>query len=191
MQHYVQAPEARPVPDGRAPSGLQQQQQSQPPQQQQREKQQQQQQQELCLSSQIGRKSLQKSLNPQQQKQTQSRKMASGLDIPYDISWVFPRLRKPSTLWYVTSQIVITLVGLFSKFILGELTLNPDLNTCIYILQFPHRENTLQNMPHHVPVWVYLPYVYFWRVSFMTDLCVCCALCNASHLANGSWSSWS
>lgn len=135
LQHYVQAPEARPVPDGRAPSGLQQQS-SQPPQQ--REKQQQQQQQELCHSTQIGRTSLQKSLNPQQQKQTQtqSRKMAmaSGVDIPYDISWVFPRLRNPSTLWYVTSQIVITLVGILSKIILGELASNLDLYRSLYIV---------------------------------------------------------
>lgn len=134
LQHYVQAPEARPVPDGRAPSGLQQEQQqsSQPPQQ--REKQQQQQQQGLCCATEIGGKSLQKSLNPQQQKQTQtqSRKMASGVDIPYDISWVFPRLRNPSTLWYLASQIVITLVGILSKIVLGEFASHRDLYRSLY-----------------------------------------------------------
>ncbi|KAH8407515.1 hypothetical protein KR222_004802, partial [Zaprionus bogoriensis] len=114
---YVQAPEARPIPDGRASSGLQQQQQHKQQQQQplQKEKQQQQQQHhELYLAtSGIRHKSL-----GQGDKQGQVRTMASGVDMPYDISWIFPRLRHPSVLWYVTSQIVITLVGIFSKIIL-------------------------------------------------------------------------
>lgn len=115
LQHYVQAPEARPLPDGRAPTGLQQQQQqkSQPPQQ--REKPLQQHQQEICLFTE-GKKSLGKT----QDIQTDAKKMASGIDIPYDISGIFPSLRSPSALWYVTSQIVITLVGIFSKLILGK-----------------------------------------------------------------------
>lgn len=114
LQHYVQAPEARPIPDGRAPTGLQQQ---KPPQQQKEklQQEQQQQQQELRLATE-GKMSLGKT----QDNQTETRNMASGVDIPYDISWIFPRLRSPSALWYVTSQLVITLVGIFSKLILGK-----------------------------------------------------------------------
>lgn len=124
LQHYVQAPEARPIPDGRAPTGLQQQ---KPPQQQkeklkqeqqqpqQQQLQQKQQQQELRFFTE-GKMSLGKT----QDNQTETRNMASGVDIPYDISWIFPRLRNPSALWYVTSQLVITLVGIFSKLILGK-----------------------------------------------------------------------
>ncbi|XP_017839414.1 tafazzin homolog isoform X2 [Drosophila busckii] len=44
--------------------------------------------------------------------------MSSPVDVPYDISWIFPKLRRPSKLWYFTSQLVITLVGIFSKIIL-------------------------------------------------------------------------
>lgn len=44
----------------------------------------------------------------------------SGVEIPYKLDWIFPRLRNPNMLWYVTSQIVITVVGLFSKFVLSK-----------------------------------------------------------------------
>lgn len=40
--------------------------------------------------------------------------------IPYDIDWIFKRLQNPDGLWYVISQIAISLVGLFSKIVLGE-----------------------------------------------------------------------
>ncbi|EDV36712.1 uncharacterized protein Dana_GF13095, isoform A [Drosophila ananassae] len=42
----------------------------------------------------------------------------SGVEIPYKLDWIFPRLRNPNMFWYVTSQIVITVVGIFSKFVL-------------------------------------------------------------------------
>lgn len=40
--------------------------------------------------------------------------------IPYDIDWIFKRLQNPDGLWYVFSQIAISIVGLFSKIVLGE-----------------------------------------------------------------------
>ncbi|KAH8397012.1 hypothetical protein KR215_007605, partial [Drosophila sulfurigaster] len=118
---YVQAPEAHPLPDGKSPSGLQHQQ----PQQQKGEQRQQQQQQDN-LSQHLSSHSIRPPTdNPvkKQDSQTQGRQpssssMASSVDIPYDISWIFPRLRNPSKLWYVVSQIVVTLVGLLSKVIL-------------------------------------------------------------------------
>uniref|UniRef100_A0A1A9WQN1 Tafazzin family protein n=1 Tax=Glossina brevipalpis TaxID=37001 RepID=A0A1A9WQN1_9MUSC len=40
------------------------------------------------------------------------------IHIPYDIHWIFPRLLRPSGLWYIVSQITIFAVGLFSKIVL-------------------------------------------------------------------------
>ncbi|KAH8297437.1 hypothetical protein KR044_011853, partial [Drosophila immigrans] len=118
---YVQAPEAHPLPDGKSPSGLQHRQQIQ----QQQKKGQQQQQQghfQLELSSHSIRPPKDIPVKNQDSdsrgRLPSSSSMASSVDIPYDISWIFPQLRSPSKLWYVVSQIVVTLVGLFSKVIL-------------------------------------------------------------------------
>ena len=53
-------------------------------------------------------------VQPQQQPQPQQ--LAMG----YNIEWIFQRLRCPSGLWYIASQIAITAVGLFAKFVLGK-----------------------------------------------------------------------
>ncbi|XP_037949123.1 tafazzin homolog isoform X2 [Teleopsis dalmanni] len=39
--------------------------------------------------------------------------------MPHNIDWIFHRLRHPSKLWYIVSQIAVTAVGLFSKFVLA------------------------------------------------------------------------
>ncbi|KAL7736124.1 hypothetical protein ACLKA6_003675 [Drosophila palustris] len=119
-RHYVQAPEAHPVPDGRSSSGMQQ--------QQQQEKNHQ----ENLLSSShsnLRQSSADQSLRRQDSQSEESRgnpafssNMASGVDIPYDIAWIFPRLRTPSILWYIASQFVVTLVGIFSKILLVALS---------------------------------------------------------------------
>ncbi|XP_055689028.1 tafazzin [Lutzomyia longipalpis] len=36
----------------------------------------------------------------------------------YNISWIFPRLRKPSAFWHLASTVTIACVGLFSKIIM-------------------------------------------------------------------------
>ncbi|KAH8292571.1 hypothetical protein KR018_003108 [Drosophila ironensis] len=127
LQPYSPAPETRPVPDDSA-SGAQSQQQPKP---------------SLCKESisvgtQTERSVLSKNLPPTPpaptptlpypQAQTPSPPPMSdrnadpsrgpGVEIPYNVDWIFPRLRRPSLLWYFTSQIVITAVGLFSKFML-------------------------------------------------------------------------
>uniref|UniRef100_A0A182JW52 Tafazzin n=1 Tax=Anopheles christyi TaxID=43041 RepID=A0A182JW52_9DIPT len=38
--------------------------------------------------------------------------------IPYNIDWIFPRLRRPNRLWHIASTGVIGLVGFFSKIII-------------------------------------------------------------------------
>ena len=40
--------------------------------------------------------------------------------IPYNIDWIFERLKNPNTFWYFCSQIAIFTVGLFSKIVLGK-----------------------------------------------------------------------
>ena len=40
--------------------------------------------------------------------------------IPYNIDWIFKRLKNPNTFWYFCSQIAIFTVGLFSKIVLGK-----------------------------------------------------------------------
>lgn len=40
--------------------------------------------------------------------------------IPYNIDWVFERLKNPNGLWFICSQIAVFAVGLFSKIVLGE-----------------------------------------------------------------------
>ncbi|XP_017478811.1 PREDICTED: uncharacterized protein LOC108368474 [Rhagoletis zephyria] len=52
-------------------------------------------------------------VHPQQEPRPQQQ-LAMG----YNIDWIFSRLRCPSGLWYIFSQIAITAVGLFAKFVL-------------------------------------------------------------------------
>ncbi|XP_030560552.1 tafazzin homolog isoform X1 [Drosophila novamexicana] len=118
---YVQAPEARPLPDDRSSPGLQ----PPPPQPQmpqQRDQSVQTESLHINLSSHSIRQSTEKELKQQesssQSKGSTSSNMSSGVEIPYPIDWIFPRLRNPSKLWFITSQLVITLVGLISKFVL-------------------------------------------------------------------------
>lgn len=40
--------------------------------------------------------------------------------IPYKLDWIFEKLKNPSGLWYICSQLAIFAVGLFSKFVLGK-----------------------------------------------------------------------
>lgn len=122
-QLYVQAPEARPLPDDRSSPGLQ----PPPPQPQmpqQRDQSVQTESLHINLSSHSIRQSTEKELkqqeNSSQSKGSTSSNMSSGVEIPYPIDWIFPRLRNPSKLWFITSQLVITLVGLISKFVLGK-----------------------------------------------------------------------
>ncbi|XP_034480154.1 tafazzin homolog isoform X2 [Drosophila innubila] len=125
-QHYVQAPEAHPVPDGRSSTGMQQHPQQQKIQQQQQENLQLHQ---LSSSHNTDRQSTDHNTAlKRQDSQSQGRKPSfsnmstSSVNVPYDISWIFPRLRSPSTLWYIASQFVVTLVGIFSKILLVGLS---------------------------------------------------------------------
>ncbi|XP_036219133.1 tafazzin isoform X2 [Bactrocera oleae] len=79
------------------------------------------------------------SKRPQQQPQPQQ--LAMG----YNIEWIFQRLRCPSGLWYIASQIAITAVGLFAKFVLVFLN-----RTVVY-----NRErliNLIEKRPAGVPL---------------------------------------
>lgn len=155
-QPFVQAPEARPLPDDRSLPGLQQQQpphkepEQQQQQQEEEQKKQQQQQQtqtqpeaqqknstqqtstlQVTLSTDSIRQTTDRELKPQDGR-TPDREppnmanMSSGVEIPYPIDWIFPRLRNPSRLWLITSQLVVTIVGIISKFVLSEWE-------CVYI----------------------------------------------------------
>lgn len=146
-QPFVQAPEARPLPDDRSLPGLQQQQppHKEPEQQQQQEEDQKKQQQQTQTQPEAQQKdstqqtsTLQVTLSTDSIRQTTDRElktqdgrtpdrqppnmanMSSGVEIPYPIDWIFPRLRNPSRLWLITSQLVVTIVGLISKIVLGE-----------------------------------------------------------------------
>lgn len=58
---------------------------------------------------------------------------ANPVHIPYNIDWVFERLKNPNGLWYICSQIAIFAVGLFSKIVLGKfLIYNSLLKIHIY-----------------------------------------------------------
>ncbi|XP_022222127.1 tafazzin homolog isoform X1 [Drosophila obscura] len=109
---YVQAPETRPVPDERSTAGLQKEEQtteqrpaaSRNPSQH-------------VLSNQPIRP------QPPPQPPTMSDRdqrmnMPTAVEIPYNIDWIFPRLRCPSRVWWLASQFVITAVGIFSKILL-------------------------------------------------------------------------
>ncbi|XP_017866990.1 PREDICTED: tafazzin homolog [Drosophila arizonae] len=147
VRPFVQAPEARPLPDDRSLPGLQQQQppHKEPEQQQQQEEEQKKQQQQqqtqtqpeaqqknstqqtstlqVTLSTDSIRQTAERELKPQDGR-TPDREppnmanMSSGVEIPYPIDWIFPRLRNPSRLWLITSQLVVTIVGIISKFVL-------------------------------------------------------------------------
>uniref|UniRef100_A0A1I8PZN7 Tafazzin family protein n=1 Tax=Stomoxys calcitrans TaxID=35570 RepID=A0A1I8PZN7_STOCA len=44
---------------------------------------------------------------------------STPVHIPYKIDWIFERLKNPTGVWYICSQLAIFAVGLFSKFVLG------------------------------------------------------------------------
>lgn len=52
---------------------------------------------------------------------------ANPVHIPYNIDWVFARLKNPNGLWYICSQIAIFAVGLFSKIVLGKFPTNNSI----------------------------------------------------------------
>uniref|UniRef100_A0A182P3M8 Tafazzin n=1 Tax=Anopheles epiroticus TaxID=199890 RepID=A0A182P3M8_9DIPT len=60
--------------------------------------------------------------------------------IPYNIDWIFPRLRRPNRLWHIASTGVIGLVGFFSKIVI--VWLNKARVHNIDVL-----ENALENRP--------------------------------------------
>jgi len=125
-QQYVQAPEARPVPDERYPGS---------------------QQDRKDIATQTVRSSKPKDLRPpsppspsqtlnssslpppmSDQDADPSLDVPTGVAMPYNIDWIFPRLRNPSKFWYVVSQFVVSAVGIFSKVVLSEyLTGRADL----------------------------------------------------------------
>ncbi|XP_017027481.1 tafazzin isoform X1 [Drosophila kikkawai] len=44
--------------------------------------------------------------------------VSPSVAIPFNIDWIFPRLRNPSSFWYWASQFVVAAVGIFSKIVL-------------------------------------------------------------------------
>ncbi|XP_053666423.1 tafazzin [Anopheles marshallii] len=60
--------------------------------------------------------------------------------VPYNIDWIFPRLRRPNRLWHIASTGVIGLVGFFSKIVI--VWLNKARVHNIDVL-----ENALENRP--------------------------------------------
>ncbi|EDW47623.1 tafazzin homolog [Drosophila sechellia] len=115
-RQYVQAPEARPVPDERYPGS---------------------QQDRKDIATQTVRSSKPKDLRPptppspsqtlnsstlpppmSDQDADPNLDVATGVAMPYNIDWIFPRLRNPSKFWYVVSQFVVSAVGIFSKVVL-------------------------------------------------------------------------
>ncbi|KAH8365263.1 hypothetical protein KR084_007211 [Drosophila pseudotakahashii] len=112
-RQYVQAPEARPVPDERFPAS------------------QQQQQDRKDIATQTVRSSQPKDLSqPPAPSPSPSPPLAPpmsdvrpldvdpGVEVPYNIDWIFPRLRNPTRFWYMASQFVVSAVGIFSKIVL-------------------------------------------------------------------------
>ncbi|XP_017077968.1 tafazzin homolog isoform X1 [Drosophila eugracilis] len=111
-RHYVQAPEARPVPDERFP-----------PNQQERKD----------IGTQTVRSSKHKDQTPppspspgsaslpptmSDRKTDPALDISTGVEMPYNIDWIFPRLRHPTKFWYLASQFVVSIVGIFSKIVL-------------------------------------------------------------------------
>ncbi|XP_055602729.1 tafazzin isoform X2 [Uranotaenia lowii] len=70
---------------------------------------------------------------------------ASQPFIPYNIDWIFPKLRKPSRLWHIASTGVIGLVGFFSKIVI--VWLNKARVHNIQVL-----EDALENRPKGIPL---------------------------------------
>jgi len=117
-QQYVQAPEARPVADERFPAS---------------------QQDRKDIATQTVRSGQPKDLSPPPSTSPLSPPMSDrnadpaldvgpGVEVPYNIDWIFPRLRNPTRFWYVASQFVISAVGIFSKIVLSEyLSAEPTL----------------------------------------------------------------
>lgn len=50
--------------------------------------------------------------------------------IPYNIDWIFPKLRRPSRLWHLASTGVIGFVGFVSKIVIGKCV--AKANPCIF-----------------------------------------------------------
>ncbi|EDS35213.1 taz protein [Culex quinquefasciatus] len=48
--------------------------------------------------------------------------------VPYNIDWIFPKLRRPSRLWHIASTGVIGLVGFFSKIVIDLQCNQPNLS---------------------------------------------------------------
>ncbi|XP_038119539.1 tafazzin homolog isoform X3 [Culex quinquefasciatus] len=65
--------------------------------------------------------------------------------VPYNIDWIFPKLRRPSRLWHIASTGVIGLVGFFSKIVI--VWLNKARVHNIQVL-----ENALENRPKDIPL---------------------------------------
>lgn len=45
---------------------------------------------------------------------------ADGSTMFYNIKWIIPKLRTPSSLWNIASSITVAAVGIFSKIIIGK-----------------------------------------------------------------------
>lgn len=45
---------------------------------------------------------------------------AEGSAMIYDIKWIIPKLRNPTSLWKIASSITVAAVGIFSKIIIGK-----------------------------------------------------------------------
>ncbi|XP_037716493.1 tafazzin homolog isoform X2 [Drosophila subpulchrella] len=108
LSRYVQAPEARPVAEERFPAS---------------------QQDRKDIATQTVRSGQPKDLSPPPPTSPLSPPMSDrnadpaldvgpGVEVPYNIDWIFPRLRNPTRFWYVASQFVISAVGIFSKIVL-------------------------------------------------------------------------
>ncbi|XP_035792156.1 tafazzin homolog isoform X1 [Anopheles albimanus] len=65
--------------------------------------------------------------------------------VPYNIDWIFPRLRRPNRLWHIASTGVIGLVGFFSKIVI--VWLNKARVHNIEVL-----ENALEHRPKGKPL---------------------------------------
>ncbi|KAH8400817.1 hypothetical protein KR009_001179 [Drosophila setifemur] len=118
---YVQAPEARPVPDEGYPVSSQSDRKE-----------------SISTATQTDRRSLSQIQPPSLPPPTSSPPSSSSppsmsdriadaqqvaakdasVAMPYNIDWIFPRMRNPTTFWHVTSQLVVSVVGIFSKFVL-------------------------------------------------------------------------
>ncbi|XP_034651693.1 tafazzin homolog isoform X2 [Drosophila subobscura] len=112
-RQYVQAPETRPVPDERSTAGLQKQEQTEPRPATSRHPVSQQ-----ALSSQPIQTQPPPPQPPTMSDKEPRMNMPTDVVIPYNIDWVFERMRCPSRVWWLASHFVIAAVGIFSKILL-------------------------------------------------------------------------